>query len=424
MTSARHAPVRRLSAHHARRIQRHPWLRGTALAIGAVVTFTGTGVATAYNMLQGNIDSADVEHLLGDDRPDAPTPDPDDPNAGTPVNVLVMGTDSREGNASIASDQVAGARSDTTIVVHISADRSRVELVSIPRDSLVDIPECMRSDGSTSRAQSYAMFNGAFELGSRGTGEFSDGAACTQRTVEANTGVFIHHFVVIDMSGFVGMVDALGGVPMCIPHDMKSRKAKLDIQAGQQTLDGVTALALARARTGEGLGDGSDTGRIERQQELIAATASAVLTKNLLTDVDQLMRFLSAATSSLTVSSGLAGLTDMAGLAYSLRGVLGSGISFMTIPFGAAPDQPGRVVWTGEADDVWAKIAADEPLIEPEPEVETPAPPLADDTDTGTEPETPVAPDDEATDPTPPADRPSPGAPATVDDLTQTTVCS
>ncbi len=415
MTPRHATPAARRPALHARPSRRHPWLRGAALVTGAVLAFVGTGVATAYTHLQGNIDSADVEHLLGDDRPEPPSPDPEDPNAGTPVNILVMGTDSREGNEGIASDKVDGARSDTTIVVHVSADRTRVEMVSIPRDSLVEIPECLRSDGSTSRAQRRAMFNSAFQLGSQGTGEFSDGAACTQRTVEANTGVFIHHFVVVDMSGFVNMVDSLGGVPMCIPHDMRSRKAKLDITAGQQTLDGRTALALARARTGEGLGDGSDTGRIGRQQELIAATAQEVLAKNILTDIDKLMRFLDAATSSLTVSSGLASLTEMAGLAYSLRGVARSGIAFMTIPFGAAPDQPGRVVWTDEADDVWAKIAADQPLIEPK----APATPTAPDGETPP-PGTSTTPPPEQEEP----ERPEPGAPATVEDLTGSTVCS
>src|SRR5690606_13051150 len=109
----------------------------------------GAGAATAYSRLQNNIESADVEHLLGE-RPPEPTPDPDDPNAGTPVNILVLGSDTREGNSGVASDDVDGQRSDTTIVMHISADRQRVELVSIPRDSLVDIPTCERSDGSSS----------------------------------------------------------------------------------------------------------------------------------------------------------------------------------------------------------------------------------------------------------------------------------
>src|SRR5690606_28467745 len=127
------------AVRHARGLHRHPVLRTAALAMTAVVAFGGSSAATAYARLQGHIESANVEHLLGERPPEA-TPDPDDPNSGTPVNILVLGSDSREGNSAVASDEVDGQRSDTTIVMHISADRQRVELVSIPRDSLVDIP--------------------------------------------------------------------------------------------------------------------------------------------------------------------------------------------------------------------------------------------------------------------------------------------
>ena len=176
------------------------------------------------------------------------------------------------GQGSYASDEVDGQRSDTTIVVHISADRSRVEMVSIPRDSLVDIPSCKRSDGSESYPQYNAMFNSAFSIGGQ-TGEVSDAAACTQKTVESLTGVYVDDFVVVNMAGFVNMIDALGGVPMCIEEDIASPKAHLDLlTAGYHVLDGTTALGYARARTGTGL-NGSDTSRIGRQQELIAAVA-------------------------------------------------------------------------------------------------------------------------------------------------------
>ncbi len=353
---------------HADAPRRHPALRAVALTVTAVLAFGVVGAATAYTHLQGNITSADVEHLLGDRPTPVVTPDPEDPNQGMPVNILVLGSDTREGSEDLVTDPgQEGQRSDTTIVVHISADRDRMELVSIPRDSLVDIPMCERSDGTSSRPREAAMFNSAYQIGGE-SGEVTDAAACTQRTVESLTGVYIDHFVVVNMTGFVAMVNALGGVPMCIPNDMYSRKARLDLKAGQQTLDGVTALAFARARTGEGLGNGSDLNRIERQQEMLAATARTVLSKNLLTDVPELLRFLDAATDSLTVSAGIGGIPDMAGLALSLRGISSENIAFMTIPNRTAPSDPNRVVWTDDADDVWAKIAADEPLF-PQPPV-------------------------------------------------------
>jgi LCP family protein required for cell wall assembly len=383
-------------------------LRGTALAVTAVLAFGVTGAATAYTRFQGNIESADVTDLLGDDRP-TPTatesPDPDDPKAGQALNILLIGSDVREGENASIGGEVAGMRSDTTMVMHVSADRSRVELVSIPRDTLVDIPACPRSDGTTSSPQ-RGQFNAAFSIGSE-SGQVSDAAVCTIRTVEENTGVFINDYVVIDFAGFIRMIDALGGVQMCIPNDMRSPKAGLNLAAGTQTLDGTTALAFARARTGEGVGDGSDTGRLGRQQQLLAATVQTVQSKNLLTDVPQLLNFLNAATSSITASPALASIPNMTGLAFSLRSTLGGNITFMTAPFAAAPSDPNRVVLTEEADALWSAMSADLPLVTPAPE---PAPPA-----TGG----PAAP----ADPAPPAEEtPKPGQdPITADDVS--TVC-
>ena len=356
-------------------------MRGIALTVTALLAFGVTGAATAYTRLQGNISSADISGLLGNDRPTQATPaDPNDPNAGQPLNILLMGSDVRDGENADIGGAVGGMRSDTTIVMHLSADRTRAELVSIPRDTLVDIPACPRSDGSSSKAQK-GQFNAAFSIGSE-SGEVSDAAACAIRTVENNTGVFIDDFVVIDFAGFTRMVDALGGVPICIPNDMDAPKAGLELTAGQQTLDGTTALAFARARTGEGVGDGSDTNRLGRQQQLLAAMVRAVQSQNLLTDLPQLLQFLGAATSSITASPNLASIPNLTGLAFSLRGTAGGNITFMTIPFAAAPSDPDRVVMTDDADAIWASLAADTPIVQPgaaEPSA-TPAPAATPDT--------------------------------------------
>lgn len=364
--TARHATSHdRGVPRHAGRIRRHGLARAIALTTVAVVTFAFAGAATAYSRLQGNIQSADVETLLGDDRPPqfTRTPDPSDPNAGSPVTILVLGSDTREGQGAVAKDQVDGQRSDTTIVLHISADRTRVEMVSIPRDSLVDIPACKRSDGSQSKPQYNAMFNSAFSIGGQ-SGEVSDAAACTQKTVESLTGVYVDDFVVVNMAGFVQMIDALGGVPMCIDEDIASPKAHLELlTAGYHVLDGTTALGYARARTGTGL-NGSDTSRIGRQQQLIAAVAQEAMAKNLLTDLPALLQFLDAATKSLTISSGMSSIPDLTGLAFSLRNIDRGNITFMTIPWRVAPSDHNRVEWTSAADEIWARMAADEPIVD------------------------------------------------------------
>lgn len=361
----RHAsPTRARTARHATKPRTHHVRHAIALTVVAVLAFTATGAATAYTRFQSNVDVLDVSDLVGAaPEPTATTaPDPDDPKAGQAVNLLLLGSDERDGENGEIGGVVEGMRSDTTIVVHISADRSRAELVSIPRDSLVDIPSCTMSDGSTTRAQSNAMFNSAFATGWDNGGDLLSAAACTIKTVQQNTGLTITDFAVVDFAGFTRMVDALGGVSMCIEENYNSPDAGLVLNAGYQTLDGRTALAFARARKGLNM-NGSDLQRAGRQQELIAAMVRQLLAQNVLTDVPALMAFLDAATSSLTVSPGLSSLTDMAGLALSLRGLDQANITFMTIPVAAAPSDPNRVVWTSAADSIWANMVADQPVI-------------------------------------------------------------
>jgi LCP family protein required for cell wall assembly len=342
-------------------------LRAVALTAVAVLCFGASGASALYVRLNSNIstiDASDLIQALPEPEVTATGPaDPDDPNAGQPVNILLMGSDERDGENEAIGGHVDGMRSDTTIVAHISADRSRVELISIPRDSLVEIPSCTMSDGTTTSPQRSAMFNSAFALGADRGGDIASAAACAVNTVQQNTGIPIHHFVVVDFAGFTKMVDSIGGVPMCVPNDMNAPKAGLVLSAGQQTLDGTQALAFARARTGQGVGDGSDTNRLGRQQELLAGVVREVLGKNMLTDITQLIRFLDSATESLSIDSGFSSITDMAGLAYSLRSTSAGNISFMTIPFATAPSDPNRVVWTSEAEEIWANVAADRPML-------------------------------------------------------------
>jgi len=264
------------------------------------VVFGASGVAAVAAKLNGNMDKVDVSALVNPMPTPTKEPDPDDPNAGQAVNLLILGSDQRDGlNGEIGGD-TEGMRSDTTMVLHISADRSRVELVSIPRDSLVDIPSCTMTNGKTTRA-THGMFNSAFATGWDNGGDMTSAAACTINTVQLNTGLTIDHFVVVDFAGFQQMVDSIGGVPMCIPHDMSSEQAQLELAAGFQTLDGPTALAYARARKGPGVGDGSDTNRIGNQQKLIAAMVLKILSRFALTNPQKLISFLSAATGSLTM---------------------------------------------------------------------------------------------------------------------------
>jgi LCP family protein required for cell wall assembly len=339
----------------------------------AILAFGAGGIAAAYNRFQGNIESKDVTSLLGSERPiAAPAADPNDPSSGRAVNLLLIGSDGRGGADGTIGGVVAGARSDTTIVLHISADRKRIEAVSIPRDSHVQIPSCTMTNGKTTKAVGE-RFNAAFAYGSDTGGDTASAAGCTIKTVESLTKVRIDGYVVIDFAGFIKMIDALGGVAICIPNTMDAPKAGLHLNAGYQTLDGTTALGYARARTGTGVGDGSDTNRIGRQQQLLAATVRAIKTKNLLTNAPQLLQFLDAATRSITASPDLASIPNMAGLAFSLKDIPSSKITFMTVPFSPYPPDPNQVIWTAAAAAIWASIAADKPVLASEAAATTPA---------------------------------------------------
>ena len=267
---------------HAASQRRHfSRARGVALAALSVLLFGSSAFAIAYNDIQGNIDRHDISDYLGD-RPttagDDGEPAPLDPKAGRAINILVLGSDTRAGevNDEYGTTPEGGQRSDTTMIAHISADRERVEVVSIPRDSLVSIPSCRMGDGTWTAPQYEAMFNSAFAMGADG-GDLGTAAACTMRTVEELTDVYIDDFVIVDFAGLINVIDALGGVPMCIPEPISDRRAKLELEAGEQVLDGRDALGFARARYNVPGSDGSDIDRIGRQQQLVGAIAREAL---------------------------------------------------------------------------------------------------------------------------------------------------
>ncbi|BDZ42839.1 cell envelope-related function transcriptional attenuator common domain protein [Paraoerskovia sediminicola] len=391
------APRASRGPSHARTLARHNVGRRIAMALTGVLAFVAVGGVAVAASLTGNITTEGVTEAM---RADVEKPPPTDPDAGEPLNILLLGSDYRGGeNTDFAVDGVTGMRSDTAIVAHVSADRERVELVSIPRDSMVDRPECTATDG-TAIPGGHDLFNSAFAYGADRGGDIASAAACSMNTISTLTDLYIDDYVVVDFAGFEKMVDAIGGVPICIPEAIDDPKADLDIEAGEQTLDGADALGFARVRYG--VGDGSDLSRIGRQQQLLAATMRQVLGKNLLTDAPALFDFLTAATSSLTVSDGLGSITDLTGLAYSLRGIGPDSITFMTIPNAADPADPNRVVWTSEADDVWERLVADEPVTgEPEP---TSEPTATDEPTEGSDEatdgsETDAATDDESSEP-------------------------
>jgi LCP family protein required for cell wall assembly len=335
--------------------------RTVGMVLTAVVTLAVAGAATAATQLTGNIETVEMGSL-GTNRPKEVLPE--DPNAGTPLNIVLMGSDSRGGeNGGLAGGEDAGARSDTTIVMHISGDRSRVEMISIPRDSTVDIPSCTTTNGVATPELYGTKFNAAFSQGVEYGEDVASGALCTVKAIEQLTGVFMNGFVVVDFAGFSSMIDAVGGVEVCVEETIYAPKANhLTLEPGTHLLKGVKALDYARARTGDGLGDGSDLGRIGRQQEVLASLARKVLSQEVLTNPSKTLKFLDAVTGSLTMNKELASIDGLAGLAYSMRNVRPDTITFVTVPNEYDPNNTANVVWTDDAVQLWDNVKHDRPV--------------------------------------------------------------
>lgn len=351
----------RPTAAHARAHKGPRAGRIVSILLIAILGFGASAVWAVQDRINSSVTKLNTKDLVS--KPEMPK----DPAAGESLNILVMGTDTREGgdNSDLVGDTVGGARSDTTMIMHISSDRSRVEVISIPRDTMVEIPECKLADGKTIPAASNAMFNSAFSRGWDYGGDYVYAAACTQETVQQITGLTIDHTVIVNFEGFVGMVDALGGINIDIPEDITTRKAGgLKLKAGEQTLSGKQALNLVRARkgTGWGLEIGSDLKRIERQQAVLQATVETALSKNMLTDLTKLTSFVTASLSSLMVDEDF-GADNMIALAWSAKSLRLDDVKFYSAPVQDDPNNRYKVIFIdSEAEEMWAKLRKDEPI--------------------------------------------------------------
>ena len=327
--------------------RRHAVAKVILASVLVLAMATGLTVVFLYRHLNGNLDVIDVTKQLQDRPKKVVVEGPKEP-----LNVLVMGSDTRRGVGNQVDKQLdIGQRSDTTILLHLSADRERAYGISIPRDSVVNRPKCTTSKGTAIAPEQGVLWNDAFSVG---------GPACTIQQFEQLTGVRLDHFVVVDFNGFRGMVDAIGGVQVCIPEDIVDPAHGIRIPAGNRKLEGQQALNYVRERYV--VGNGSDTGRMKRQQAFIASMAHQVVSSGTLARPDRLVRFLEAATKSLTLDKGLGNLTKIAQIGLDFRGIGLDNIQFLTIPNTVDPNDPNHLVWLPQAKQVWKKIANDEPL--------------------------------------------------------------
>lgn len=334
-----------------KRQRRKKRIIGASVITSIVLAGLGGVGFYAYNNLQSKISTVDTTQYIQKPRPTKATvPNPEDPFSGA-LNILLIGSDERNPEDNSAT---TGMRSDTVMIAHISEDRQRAEIVSIPRDSWVDIPSCMLPNGEET-PPTTAKFNASFALGGQG-GDVSAAVACTIQTVEDLTGVYIDDYVVVNFSGFEGMVDALGGVEFNVEEDIIDPSfSNTKILAGKQTFDGKTALRYARVRKAIGM-DGSDISRIGRQQELLQAIVKKAKTK--MTDPTAMYKLAGKGLESMTTSPELGNLNSMAGFAWSIKE---ADVEFLTVPIADRGDG-ANVVWTSKADVLWEMLIEDEPV--------------------------------------------------------------
>jgi LCP family protein required for cell wall assembly len=225
----------------------------------------------------------------------------------------------------------------------------------------VNIPACMMGDGQLSAPTEFKI-NEAFALGNLYGNRTALGAACTIKTIEQDTGIYVNHFIVVDFTGFENMVAALGGVQECSPVPLDAPGSGLDLSAGYHMLNPTEALAYVRAR--DGLGDGSDLERIVRQQAFMSSLISRA--KNELYNPLAIYQFLDAATQSLTVDSQLGGLMGLYNLEQSLRSVPAGKVAFFALPnyprADVVPTDTANVLWTQPEDsEIFASFRDDVP---------------------------------------------------------------
>ena len=315
------------------------------VSIGLAVVLVGTSLFAygAYRKLQGNIAHEDVSAELGTHRP---------PKLNQALNVLLIGSDQRDG-ANAKYGHAVGERSDTIILLHLSPGGGKAIGISFPRDSMVELPSCKSADGKTIPG-GLNMINASFNNG---------GAGCTMHTIETLTGIRVDHFVKVDFSGFKRVVDALGGVEICLPQRVDDKDSKLHLSAGRHIVTGDTALAYVRNR--HGLGDGSDLDRIKRQQKFLGAVVKKATGNGTLTNPARLYGFLDAMTKSVTTDKDFT-VDEMKKVAGSVQGMSAGKVQFITVPWGAYAPDPNRIAWRQpDANNLFKAIRSDNKIQAP-----------------------------------------------------------
>lgn len=282
------------------------------------------------------------------------------------VNILLVGSDSREGQGAEfgeGEDEAAGTLNDVNMILHLSADHSHATVVSIPRDTIVDTPACTNDKGDAIEEQYGVPFNSILEDG---------GMNCIISATESMSGLDIQFAAMIQFRGVIEMSNAVGGVEVCVESPIEDPYVGLSLDAGMHALQGDDALKFLRTR--HGVGDGSDLSRISNQQVFLSALMRTVKSDDTLSNPTKLYGLARAATQNMTLSSNLNNLDTLVSLATALARVPLDQFAFVRLPVADSSNYDGKVEPTADADFLWQRLQNDESvLVEPEQSGEVPS---------------------------------------------------
>jgi LCP family protein required for cell wall assembly len=339
--------------------------RGKALKITALAT-AGTLVAVAGGGFYV------VHHLLGNvqtvslNLKNRPAASKANAEGETPLNILVLGSQTRDGQTQAAhvgnASKDGTDLSDTAFIVHVAADRKWAEVISIPRDLFVSVPACQDrlNPGQTDAAQSEAQFYDAMGEG---------GPACAVATVEQMTDIRMDHFLELTFDAFIDLTNAVGGVQICVPEPGidDPNYSGLVLSAGLHTVVGNQALAFVRDR--HGLAGGMDTSRIQMQQQFMTALFNKMTSNGTLEDPLTLYKIANAISNNITVDTALDNIGSMAQIAESVGTINKKYIQYITAPY--VLDSPGQYSYDEAGahsspgpgfNELWTYMRNDEPL--------------------------------------------------------------
>lgn len=326
----------RRSGHRRRPGKGKRILKWSAISLSVLVLGTAGAGWLYYEHLNANIKKDDL--TLGEQMHQRANA-----NGQTPLNILIIGSDSR---ASQEDQKLGGAKGDATrppladvqMLVHLSADRSNASVISIPRDTRVNIPKCVDKDGNKTYPATVATINNTLGRG---------GPGCTVATWYELTGIPIDHFVMLDFAGVVKMADAVGGVPVCVKaniysHDSQGHGSGLKLTKGTHTIQGVQALQWLRTRYG--FEDNTDIGRTHAQHEYMNSMFRQLKAGAKLTSPGKLNSLAQASTKALTVDKGLGTVKKLYDLGGEFKKIPSKRITETTMPWGPDPEDNAHVV--------------------------------------------------------------------------------